>query len=105
MNIGWNWKLKLIIEKIEWTNVETKCHEKMGSSHNKLSRAPPDLDMFPMVKRRDFKTINLKMQAVNSGDILITCNIIRYIRRWWNFFDNASKQLAMKTMYMYGGCS
>jgi hypothetical protein len=24
MNIGWSWTLKLIIEKIEWTNVETK---------------------------------------------------------------------------------
>jgi hypothetical protein len=51
----------------------------MISSHNKLSRAPPDLDMFPMVERRDLKTINVKMQAMNNGDILIPCNIIRYI--------------------------
>jgi hypothetical protein len=27
MNIGWSWTLKLIIEKIEWTNVETKYHK------------------------------------------------------------------------------
>ncbi len=26
MNNDWSWTLKLIIEKIKWTNVETKCH-------------------------------------------------------------------------------
>jgi len=45
----------------------------------KTLRAPPNLDMFLMVKRGDFKTIDLEMQVVNNGDILITCNIIRYM--------------------------
>ncbi len=26
MNNDWSWTLKLIIEKIKWTNVEIKCH-------------------------------------------------------------------------------
>jgi hypothetical protein len=38
----------------------------------------PNLDMFPMVERRDFKTIDVEM-SLNDGDILITCSIIRYM--------------------------
>jgi hypothetical protein len=28
MNISWSWTLKLIIDEIKWTNVETKHHKK-----------------------------------------------------------------------------
>jgi hypothetical protein len=32
-----------------------------------------------MVEKGDLKTIDVEMHAVNDGDILITCNIIRYM--------------------------
>jgi hypothetical protein len=32
-----------------------------------------------MVEIGDFKTIDVEMQAMNNGDILIACNIIRYM--------------------------
>jgi hypothetical protein len=32
-----------------------------------------------MVERRVIKTINVEMQAMNNGDILIASNIIRYM--------------------------
>jgi hypothetical protein len=50
----------------------------MRSSHWKLSQAPPDMDMFLMVEKGDLKTIDV--------DILIACNIIRYMGWWWMFF-------------------
>ncbi len=78
----WNWLLKKLNELL----LKQSIMKNMISSHNKLSRAPPDLDMFPMVERRDLKTINVKMQAMNNGDILIPCNIIRYIGWWWKCF-------------------
>jgi hypothetical protein len=58
-----------------------------------------------MVEIRDFKTVDVKMQAMNDGDILTTCIIIWYMGHWWKCFDNASKQPATKKMYKYGGCS
>jgi hypothetical protein len=51
----------------------------MKSNHQKLSQAPPDLDMFPMVEIGDFKIVDVEMQTMNDGDILIACNIIRYM--------------------------
>ncbi len=47
---------------------------------------PLDLDMFPMVERGDFKTVDVEMQAMNNGDILIACNITRYMGQWWKCF-------------------
>jgi hypothetical protein len=35
--------------------------------------------MFPMVERGDLKTMNVKMQAMNNGDIIIDYNIIIYM--------------------------
>ncbi len=32
-----------------------------------------------MVERRDIKPIDAKMHVVNNGDILITCNITKYM--------------------------
>jgi len=32
-----------------------------------------------MVEKKDFKTIDVEMQVVNDGDILITCSIIKYM--------------------------
>ncbi len=37
--------------------------------------------MFLMVEKGNIKTINVEMHVVNDGDILITCNIIRYMGR------------------------
>jgi hypothetical protein len=34
-----------------------------------------------MVEIGDVKTVDVKMQAVNDGDILIVCSIIRYMGR------------------------
>jgi len=36
----------------------------MRNNHKKHSHTPLDLDMFPMVERRDFKTINVEMSAI-----------------------------------------
>ncbi len=61
LNSGWSWTLKLIIDKIKWTNVETKHHKEttIKNTHETL-----DLDMFPMVESKDFKTIDVEMHAV-----------------------------------------
>jgi hypothetical protein len=75
----------LIIEKIEWTNVETKNH-KLEATIKKFHEPSLDLNMFPMVKRRDLKIINQDMQAVNNGDIRFAYNIIRYMGWWWKCF-------------------
>jgi hypothetical protein len=45
-------------------NVETKSFKKMTNNHQKHSRTPPYLDMFLMVKIKDFKIVDVKMQAV-----------------------------------------
>jgi uncharacterized protein VirK/YbjX len=33
LNSGWSWTLKLIIDKIEWTNVETKHHKEITTKN------------------------------------------------------------------------
>jgi hypothetical protein len=37
--------------------------------------------MFLMVERGDLKTINVEMQVMNNGDILIDCGIIIHMRQ------------------------
>jgi hypothetical protein len=45
-------------------NVETKSLKKMTNNNLKISQTPQDLGMFPMVKRKDFKIVNVEMQAI-----------------------------------------
>jgi hypothetical protein len=42
---------------------------------------------------------------MTDGDILITCSIMSIWDGDENVYDKVLKQLAMKTLYRYGGCS
>jgi hypothetical protein len=78
----WNWLLKKMNELMLKQNIM----KIMKSNYYKFSWAPPDLDMFSMVEKGNFKMVDVEMHAVNDGNILITCNIIRYMGRWWKCF-------------------
>jgi len=65
--------LKWIVAKVEHincllkksnVNVETKSLKKMTNNNLKISWTPQDLDMFPMVKIKDFKIVDVEMQAI-----------------------------------------
>jgi hypothetical protein len=58
-----------------------------------------------MVERGGFKIVDVEMQVVNDGDILIVYNIIWYMGLWWKCFWQCFKQPTIKTLYKYGGCS
>ncbi len=73
INCGIRKVLKWIVAKVEYincllkksnVNVETKSLKKMTNNNLKISQTPQDLGMFPMVKRKDFKIVNVEMQAI-----------------------------------------
>jgi hypothetical protein len=78
--------LKLNIEKIKWTNVETKCHEEYEKQPLKTLTNTTIYGYVPDVERRDLEIVDVDMHVVNDGDILIACNIIWYMGWWWKCF-------------------
>jgi hypothetical protein len=55
MNIGWSWTLKLIVEKIEWTNVETKCHKEYDKQPLKTLTSTTKFGYVPNGRNKKFQ--------------------------------------------------
>jgi hypothetical protein len=55
MNTGWSWTLKLIVEKIEWTNVESMYHKEYEKQPLKTLTSTTRFGCVPYGEKKRFQ--------------------------------------------------
>ncbi len=70
-NIGWSWTLKLIIEKFEKINVETKCHDAYEKQPPKTFTSTTGFGYVPDGRNRRFQ--DCRCRDANN--------------EWWGYFN------------------